>query len=155
MGKYLSKLFGELEIPENEDEGFYDIVPKGFDEVVNLYIGIGTVQDKEAIIKAIEFFDRAVNLDIECRKIFLSSENDIVEEYFDFFKEESPEVFNTDDCSKLTLEEMVKKLKFHQMASHDNGEEQEFVVDFTLDPEEMLCVKFNDKFEFKSVDWES
>ncbi len=148
MDKFNSKLFGELEIPRDEDFGFYDTVP-------NLYIGLGTVENDEAMNRAIEFFDKAKEIEVECRKIFLANEDSLIEEYFEYFKDEAPEVFNCKNVDSLTLSEMINMLKFTTIASHENGDDQSFNVDFTLGYDQILCVVFDSNYQFDYISWES
>lgn len=155
-----SRLFPNCELPENDDVGFYDIIPEGFNHEIYLYLSKETVADDEAVKKSAEFFDKVLHWDTFCREIFLSFDEDseehrTVKEYFAFYKEEIPEVFNTEDISALSLADMVNHLKLQSMASHESGDAQNFVVDFTLGYDQILCVKFNNEGNYLSISWES
>lgn len=160
MRKLQSKLFPNCELPESGDIGFYDRIPNGFHHEVYLYLSEETVADHTATEKAAEFFDKAPEWDVFCRKTFLSfeeesAEHKTVKEYFDCYKEEIPEAFGAEDVSALTLTDMINLLKFKSMASHGSGEEQSFIVDFTLGYDQILCVKFNIDEKVDSIAWES
>lgn len=155
-----SKLFPNCDIPESGDAGFYDIIPEGFHHAVNLYLSEGTVAEFEAIEKAAQFFDKAAFWNTFCRNILISFEEgseeyQIVAEYFEFYKDEVPEVFDVEDASVLTLTEMVDLLTLESMASHENGVEQHFVVDFTLGYDQILCVIFDNANNYKNISWDS
>lgn len=151
-----SKLFSNLEIPENEDFGLYEIVPKGFDNEVSLFISEKTITNDTALKKAGEFFDKAVYWNTYCRKLFIENSADSsVKEYFEFYKEEVPEVFEAYNTKTLTLADKVNLLQFTGMASHDCDDEQTFVVDFTLGYDQILCVEFDSHFKFSNIAWEN
>lgn len=160
MKKLPSELFANCDIPKSGDVGFYDIIPEGFSHEVYLYISGETVSDDKAIEKAAQFFDRAVYWDAVCREIFLfldeeSEEYRTVGAFFEFYKDEIPEVFEAEDVSSLSLADMVNRLAFKSMASHANGDEQSFIVDYTLGYDQVLCVKFDSKCNYESIAWES
>lgn len=160
MKKLPSKLFANCNIPESGDMGFYNIIPEGFNHEVFLYLSEETVADNKAIEKAAQFFDKAVYWDTFCRKTFLSFDEEseeykTVEAYFNCYKDEVPNVFNVEDVSVLSLADMVNHLIFLSMASHGNGEEQHFVVDFTLGYDQILCVSFDSKQNYMYISWES
>lgn len=158
--KLPSKLFSNCNIPESGDMGVFDLIPEGFSHEVNLYLSKETLADDKAIEKAAQFFDKAVYWDSECRKIFLSfvkesEEYETVEEYFNFYKDEVPDVFEVEDVSTLSLADMVNCLIFKSMASHENGDEQHFVVDFTLGYDQILCVRFDCEYNYMYISWDS
>lgn len=160
MKKLPSKLFTNCDIPESGDVGFYDIVPEGFNHAVHLYLSEQTVAEDNAIEKAAQFFDKAAHWDAFCRKIFLSldkegEEFETVEEYFEFYKEEVPEIFGVEDVSALSLADMVNHLVFNSMASHESGDEQHFVIDFTLGYDQILCIEFDNEYSYAHISWES
>lgn len=160
MKKLPSKLFLNCDIPESGDVGFFDIIPEGFCHVVDLYLSEETVAEGNSIEKAAQFFDKAANWDAFCRKLFLSFEEDSEEhgtvmEYFEFYQEEVPEVFGVEDVSALSFAEMVNHLAFKSMASHGLGDAQQFVVDFTLGYDQLLCVKFDGESNYLDIAWES
>lgn len=160
MKQFPSKLFPNCQYSGEDDIGFYDTIPQGFDHAVSLYLGKETVKDDKAVEKAAAFFDQAAHWDSLCRSIFLAIEeyaegDETVEEYFDFYKEEVPEVFDTEDVDALSLEDMVNKLELVSMASHESGNEQNFVVDFTLGYDQILCAEFDSNSEFQFIAWES
>lgn len=153
-------MFADCELPASGDVGFFDIIPEGFKHEVYLYLGEETVADDKAIETAAQFFDKAVYWDSFCRKIFLSFEEDSEEyetitQYFEFYTDEVPDVFDIDDVSALSLADMVSRLIFKSMASHENGDEQHFVVDFTLGYDQLLCVNFDSESHYVNVSWES
>lgn len=160
MKKLPSKLFADCSIPESGDIGFYNIIPEGFSHEVDLYLSEETVADNKAIEKAAQFFDKAVYWDTACRKIFLSfdkesEEYETVKEYFNFYRDEVPDVFEVEDVSILSLVDMVDCLIFKSMASHENGGEQHFVVDFTLGYDQILCVSFDCEHNYMYISWDS
>lgn len=156
MKELQSELFSNLAIPENEDFGLYETVPEGFDNKVSLFISEKTITNDTALKKAGEFFDKAVYWDAYCRKLFIENSADSdVEGYFEFYKEEVPEVFEAYKTKALTLADKVNLLQFKGMASHSCEDEQTFVVDFTLGYDQILCVEFNSDFEYSSIAWES
>lgn len=153
-------MFANCDIPQSGDAGFYDIVPEGFSHAVDLYLSEETIADNNAIENAAQFFDKAVHWDSFCRKTFLSlnkgfEEFKTVKEYFEFYKEEVPEVFGVEDVSALSLADMVSCLVFKSMASHESGDEQIFIVDFTLGYDQLLCVAFDKEYRSISISWES
>ncbi|MDL2233462.1 DUF2004 domain-containing protein [Ruminococcaceae bacterium OttesenSCG-928-L11] len=155
-----SKLFPGCTFSPNKDVGFYDITPAGFEHVISLYLGRETVKEDAAIGRAAVFFDRAAHWDTFCREAFLAAEEggedeEMIAEYFDFYREEVPEVFGVEDVSALSLPEMVKSLTLAGMATHGSGPEQRFNVDFTLGYDQLLCVYFNSDGEFDRIAWES
>lgn len=155
-----SKLFPGLAIPQNTDVGFYDTVPEGFQHPVRLYLSLKTVQDNSALTTAGQFFDRVKEWDTLCRGAFLNTERDsedweMVQEYFDFYKDEAPEVFGVPCPEGLTLDQMVNSLALQSMASHGSGKGQYFVVDFTLGYDQLLCAYFKKDFCLDHIAWES
>ena len=155
-----SRLFPNCAFSAEEAAGFYDIIPQGYTKVVSLFLSKETVADDEAIQKAAVFFDRVQEWDAFGRAAFLSAEegsedDEMVAEYFDFYKEEAPDVFGDVDISALTLADMVNGLELCGMATHGCGEGQHFVVDFTLGYDQMLCVSFDVNSECKNIAWES
>lgn len=160
MPTFPSKLFPNCEYSSNKDAGFFNITPVGYAHPVRLFLGSETTNDKNAIAKAAEFFDNIHKWDVFCRHYFTnanSSEEDKaeVQEYFDFYLEEVPQVFNTPAPQDLALSQKVNSLVLTAMASHGNGEAQTFVVDFTLGYDQLLCIYFNANGEFKCQAWES
>lgn len=160
MKKLPSKLFANCDIPESGDVGFYDIIPEGFEHEVFLYLGEETVEDDKATEKAAQFFDKAVHWDSYCRETFLSypkdsKEYETITQYFEFYKDEAPEVFGVEDISTLSLTDMVNCLLFKTMASHESGNEQHFVIDFTLGYDQLLCANFDGESNLVSVSQES
>ncbi len=156
MKKIQSKLFSNLEILENEDFGLYGTVPSGFDNEVSLFISEDTVTNDIALNKAIEFFDKANHWNTYCRNLFIeNSEDSVVKDYFDFYKEEIPEVFEADNLKMLSLSDMVNLLKLTGMSSHNSESEQIFIVDFTLGYDQLLSLSFNADIEFRNIAWES
>lgn len=160
MKKLPSKLFADCDIPVSGDVGFYDIIPEGFKHEVYLYLGEETVVDDKAIEKAAQFFDKAVYWDGFCRKTLLSFEEDSEEhetitQYFEFYKDEVPVVFDVEDVSALSLADMVSRLIFKSMASHEDGDEQHFVVDITLGYDQLLYVNFDSESNYVNITWES
>lgn len=156
MKELQSELFSNLSIPEDEDFGLYETVPKGFDNEVSLFISKKTIMNDTALKKAGEFFDKADYWNIYCRKLFIENSADSdVEEYFEFFEEEVPEVFEAYRTKALTLADKVNLLQFKGMASHGFGNGQTFVVDFTLGYDQILCVEFHSDFEYSNIAWES
>lgn len=155
-----SKLFRNCSIPESGDMGVYDIIPEGFSQEIELYLSEETISDDKAIARAAKFFDKVVYLDKKCRKIMLScndesEENETIVEYFNFYKDEAPDVFEVDDVSTLSLEDMVNFLTLKGMASHENGDDQYFVVDFTLGEDQILCISFDNEYNYMDISWES
>ena len=156
MKELQSELFSNLTIPEDEDFGLYETVPKGFDNEVSLFISKDTITNDTALKKAGEFFDNAVYWNTYCRKLFIENSADSdVEGYFEFFEEEVPEVFEAYKTKTLILADKVNLLQFEGMASHGFGDEQTFVVDFTLGYDQILCVEFQSDFEYSNIAWES
>lgn len=160
MKELPSKLFANCIIPESGDMGVYDIIPEGFSQEVELYLSEETIADDKAIKKAAKFFDKVAYWDSKCRKLIRSfdkenEEYETIEEYFNFYKDEAPELFEVDDVSALTFSDMVKCLTLKSMASHENGEDQYFVVDFTLGDDQILCFSFDNKYEYMDISWES
>lgn len=156
MKKIQSKLFSNLEIPENEDFGLYGTVPDGFDNEVSLFISEDTIARDTALNKAIEFFDKANYWNIHCRNILIENSGDSdVKDYFDFYKEEVPEVFEIDNVEMLTISDMVNLLKLTGMSSHNSASDQILAVDFTLGYDQLLSVSFNADIEFRNIAWES
>lgn len=155
-----SKLFPRCTFSPDKDAGFYDITPKGFDHVVSLYLGSETVKDDEAIAKAAQFFDRLSEWDDFCRNVFISAEkgsedNVMVMEYFNFYREEVPQVFGVEDAASLSLADMVKSLSLSHMGTHGSGAEQRFNVDFTLGYDQLLCAYFDSESNLDHIAWES
>ncbi len=158
MRKIISKLFGVLECSDTEDVGFYDITPIGFSHEVFIYLGSGVTASEAAVDSAVSFLDDLASIDLKCREIieneYANVEDATVQEYFDFYKENVPAVFNTLDISSLTIKEMIDKLVIHQIGIHKD-DEIEYVVDYTLGYDQLLCVKFDEKKEFENIAWES
>jgi len=154
-----SKCFPSCEFSQDSDAGFYDIIPQGYEHVVSLYLGKETVKNDDAIENAGAFFDKVHEWDVFCRN-FLSAEKDsedaeMIAEYFSFYKDEVPEVFDSSDVSVLTLSDMVNCLKLSHMGTHGSGKDQQFNVDFTLGYDQLLCVYFDSNSEFDHIAWES
>lgn len=155
-----SKLFPNCSFSTDEDAGFYDIIPNGFNHVVSLYLGSETVKDDEAIEKAAAFFDRIHEWNAFCRNAFITAEQnsedfEMTAEYFSFYKDEVPEVFGVDDASGLSLADMVKSLQLSHMGTHGSGADQRYNVDFTLGYDQLLCVYFDSESNFDHIAWES
>lgn len=155
-----SKLFPNCTFSPDDDAGFYDITPAGFDHVVSLYLGGETVKDDQAIARAAAFFDRVTEWDALCRRAFASAPKDsedyeMVMEYFDFYKDEVPEVFGVDDASTLSLADMIKCLKLAHMGTHGSSDKQVFNVDFTLGYDQLLCGYFDNAGKLDHIAWES
>jgi len=150
-----SRLFPGCEFDDSEGIGFYDITPTGFDHVVSLYISDETVGDDAAIARAGAFFDEIVRWDQECRQLFSTTENEAVTSYFDFHRDEVPDVFGVPDAESLSLADMVGCLALEGMASHGDAEHQQFVVDFTLGCDEILCVFYTSDWQVDHIAWES
>jgi len=155
-----SKLFPGCEFSQEKDAGFYDIIPQGYDHTISLYLSKETVSNDDAITTAAAFFDKVHEWDTFCKNAFLSAEKDsedaeMIEEYFDFYKEEAPDVFDISDVSELSLFDMVKCLKLSGMAAHGCGNAQSFNVDFTLGYDQLLCVYFDSASGFDHIAWES
>lgn len=155
-----SKLFPNCTFSSDEDAGFYDITPAGYEHVISLYLGSETVKDDEAIARAASFFDQVAEWDAFCRKAFVSAEeggedHEMIVEYFGFYRDEVPEVFGVDDASSLSLSDMVKSLTLAHMGTHENGGEQRHHVDFTLGYDQLLCVYFDANCKLDHIAWES
>ncbi|MGI6153254.1 MAG: hypothetical protein ACOYJB_05375 [Christensenellaceae bacterium] len=155
-----SRLFPNCTFSAEKSAGFYDITPEGFDHVVSLFLDDEAVKDDKAIENAARFFDRVHEWDAFGRNAFMSAEEgsedaDMIQEYFDFFREEVPEVFDAEDVAALSVPDMVKKLKLRGMAACGNGDAQTFWVDFTLGYDQLLCVHFNHESKFDHIAWES
>ena len=155
-----SKLFPGCTFSPEDDAGFYDITPKGFDHVVSLYLGSETTKNDDAVKKAAQFFDRVSEWDEFCRRAFIAAEEGseeyvMIMEYFDFYREEVPQVFGTEDVFTLSLPEMVKGLVLNHMGAHGSGTEQRFNVDFTLGYDQLLSVYFDSDSRFDHMAWES
>lgn len=176
MKKLPSSLFPNCEFANENGAGFFEIIPHGFDHEVSIYLSAETVRDDKAVERAAAFFDKAAHWDTLCRKLILSFEEDsedyeTVEEFFEFYKDEAPEVFSKDfdfskdeapevfsagDVSSLSLEAMVSFLRFKGMGAHEGGmEEENYVVDFTLGYDWILCVTFDSESNFDYISWES
>lgn len=155
-----SKLFPNCSFSPDKDAGFYDITPKGFEHAVSLYLGSETVKDDMAIENAARFFDRVNEWNSFCRDMFqsvqeCSADFNMVMEYFDFYRDQVPEVFGVADAEALSLPEMVNCLKLDHMGTHGSGSGQEYHVDFTLGYDQLLCVYFDSESKFNHMAWES
>ena len=155
-----SKLFPGCELNTDKDSGFYDIIPQGFEHEVSLFISCETAKSDAAIAKAAAFFDKLHEWNTLCKNAFLAAEEgsedgDMIAEYFEFYKEEAPEVFGDADPDDLFLPDMLELLALGNMASHGAGEEQIFNVDFTLGFDQLLCAYFNSDFDLDHIAWES
>ncbi len=153
-----SKLFGTLEYQATENTGFSGIAPVGFDNEVFVYFGSDTTANDEAVDNAIRFIDDLVNIDLKCREIIENiaklGEDLTVDEYFEFYKEEVPDVFGVSDISELSTKAMVDKLVLCSVAAH-NTDDVQYVVDYTLGYDQLLCINFNHNKEFSHISWES
>ena len=155
-----SKVFPQCEFSQEKDIGFYNITPQGYEHIISLYLSKETVKDDVSIAKAADFFDKLHHWDTFCRDVFASVEEDgedaeMIAEYFDFYKEEVPEVFGDSDISKLSIADMIKSLKLVNMSSHGSENTQKFVVDFTLGYDQILCVHFDNDSNLNYIAWES
>lgn len=155
-----SKLFPNCSFSTKEDAGFYDVTPVGFNHVVSLYLSSETVKDDASIAKAAAFFDRLHEWNDFCRNAFISANQDsedseMIKEYFNFYKEEVPEVFEVEDPSELSLAGMVQTLQLAGMGTHGSGAGQHYHVDFTLGYDQLLSVYFDSDGNFDHMAWES
>ncbi|MEG0328398.1 MAG: DUF2004 domain-containing protein [Erysipelothrix sp.] len=87
-------------------------------------------------------------------KVLSETDDSDVRDYFEFYLEEIPEVFEVDNPQNLSQSEMTDCLKVHAVASHCNGEHQFFVIDYTLGYDQLLALKF-DKGGIIQIAWES
>jgi hypothetical protein len=136
------------------------MTPLGFDHHVSLYLGTETVASDEAIAKAGAFFDQVLAWDRLGRGLFASTEPGsedslMINDYFQVYVDELPEVFDADDPSKLSLTEKIESLWLKHMGTHGNGDEQIFHVDFTLGYDQLLCVYFDSNMDATHIAWES
>lgn len=155
-----SKLFPDCSFTSDEDAGFYDITPEGFNHIVSLYLSIEVVKDDKLIVKAAAFFDRLHEWNDFCRTALMSAEQkseefETIMEYFSFYKEEAPEVFGEGNVPDLSLADMVKSLQLSHMGTHGSGAEQRYNVDFTLGYDQLLTIYFDSDCTFERIAWES
>ncbi len=150
-----SRLFPHCTYRKGREASFSDLRPLGFAKPVSLYLSPETTGDEESLKNAAAFFDKARELDQLCRKIFLSfkpgtKEYALLEDYFQFFREEFPK-----DLGDASRKEMVKRLRLKELASHENGTGQHFAVDFTLGYFQILCAQFDYKHNFTDLSWDN
>ena len=155
-----SALFPNCTFTAEEAAGFYDVIPQGYTRAVALYLSTDTVKDDDAIAKAAAFFDRVHEWDAFGKNAFLcagedAEDADMVAEYFDFYREEAPDVFDVEDVAALSLSDMVARLQLSGMGTHGSGVKQVFNVDFTLGYDQLLSVYFDGDSKFSHMAWES
>lgn len=150
-----SKLFPNCMFSKGEDAIFDGLRLPGFHYPVSLYLSAETTLDTHSVENAAAFFDQAVRWDALCRKEFLafpqgSEESELIEEYCKFFREEFPK-----DLGEASKRELIKRLRFKGMASHEKGAKQRLVADFTLGYHQVLCAQFDSRCQFTGVCWDS
>lgn len=121
MKMLASKVFDERSLPLGEDYGDYNLSVPGVSDSIGIFISEATIGDDNSIIKAAAFLDKIEKWNNDCRKIFLETENAIVKDYFEFYLEEVPHVFETENPSQISTQEMINKLKLNGVASHGRG----------------------------------
>ncbi len=151
-----SKVFGTLTIEAKDDDGFFDgVSPKNFHANINIYIENEVIKCEKSLEKVTQFLDNIDDIDLICREKFNEDKSEMVTSYFDFFKEEAPDVFGTDEVSELTLHQMVSKLELVGINCHETTEGLLIVVDYSLGYDQLLCVSFDGNHTLLDISWES
>ncbi|MFV0393896.1 MAG: hypothetical protein ACK5LC_05825 [Coprobacillaceae bacterium] len=157
MKRIESKIFGIFEVDDSKDVGIFKDMNNNLLErnISHLYISKSTLSDDDSINKTITFFDNIDQWNQIGRQYLEESNDEEINKYFDFYIEEVPEVFKTNEPKKLTKKEKINSLILYSMASHGSKKEQKFVLNFTLGYDQILCLKFDTEFKIIGVAWES
>lgn len=154
MSKVNHEFFGKIDTEKGVDEQFSDDVRVLWEEEYNgimttLWYESGCefkVEDldtfAEFLLNSENYFEKAK----EALKCYLKEDD----EYIVFHKEELELDIPDEIC------EFVEQMKIESISLWAG--ENLISVDFMINPEEsdeILCVKFNDGLEVKSIDWES
>ncbi len=151
-----SSTFGVLTIDSKDEDAFFDNVSsKNFHANVNIYIDNEVIKCEKSLEKVTGFLDNIDDIDLICRAKFNEDKSEMVTSYFDFFKEEAPDVFGTDEVSELTLHQMVSKLELVGINCHETTEGLLIVVDYSLGYDQLLCVNFDGNHTLLDIGWES
>lgn len=155
MKTFPSKLFPKCTYTRGEEAVFNDLQVPGFAYPVSLYLSAETTGNTPAVENAAKFFDQAAHWNELCRKLLASfkpgtEERALLEEYCEFFRAEFPK-----DLGKAPVQDLVKRLRFKGMASHEEGVKQRFVVDLTLGYHQVLCMQFDHRHQFTGVSWDN
>lgn len=150
-----SRVFPHCTYKKGEEAVFSDLHLLGYAKPVSLYLSAETTGDDRSAKNAAAFFDQVRDWDKLCRKIFLSfhpgsEEYALLEGYFKFFREEFPK-----DLGDASRADLVKRLRLKGMAAHEQGDNQRFVVDFTLGYFQILCAQFDHAHKFTGLSWDN
>ena len=154
MSKVNHEFFGEIDTEKDVDEQFSDDIRVLWEEEYNgimatLWYDSGYEFKVEVLDTFAEFLRNSENYfekAKEALKCYLKEDD----EYIVFHKEELELDVSDEIC------EFVEQMKIEAISLWAG--ENLISVDFMINPEEsdeILCVKFNDGLEVKSIDWES
>ena len=154
MSKVNHEFFGEIDTEKDVDEQFSDDVRVLWEEEYNgimatLWYDSGYEFKVEVLDTFAEFLRNSENY-FEKAKEALKCYLKVDDEYIVFHKEELELDVSDEIC------EFVEQMKIEAISLWAG--ENLISVDFMINPEEsdeILCVKFNDGLEVKSIDWES
>lgn len=120
-----------------------------------MYVSEVTIKNEESLKKFALFLENLQSYFLKSKEILSSSDDSDIDEFFDFYKEEIPEVFGQTPPVTLTKKQLVKLLRLKGIATHGAGADQQFVLDFTLGYDQLLCVKYDANLQFSNIAWES